>query len=234
MKNRFFGRKFHSKNLKNVQISAPAKNFSLFWNALYVNQKKYGVIFDEIRESTSEPALKAIRLYAGFMNNISSEDALSSAVSSFEQLFSGIDPQSKMAWLPSVLLASCYYHVGDTDGAMRALSGAVSDSLEIKAMMIQCLLSIDRVDLARKEMRKMQELDEDATLTQLASAWCSLFVGGEKLQDSYYTFQELADKTKSTSLLLNGMAAAYRELFTFFFKCRRIIFQFFLSHFESF
>merc|ERR1712127_780049 len=109
----------------------------------------------------------------------------------------------------SVLLASCYYHKGDTDGAMRALSGAVSDSLEIKALMIQCLLSIDRVDLARKEMRKMQELDEDATLTQLASAWCSLFVGGEKLQDSYYTFQELADKTKSTSLLLNGMAAAY-------------------------
>jgi coatomer protein complex subunit epsilon len=175
----------------------------------YVNQKKYGVIFDEIRENTSEAALKAIRLYAGFMNNINSEDALSSAVSSFEQLFSGIDPQSKMAWLPSVLLASCYYHKGDTDGAMRALSGAVSDSLEIKALMIQCLLSIDRVDLARKEMRKMQELDEDATLTQLASAWCSLFVGGEKLQDSYYTFQELADKTKSTSLLLNGMAAAY-------------------------
>jgi len=175
----------------------------------YVNQKKYGVIFDEIRENSNEPALKAIRLYAAFMNNINSEDALSSAVSSFEQLFSGIDPHSKMAWLPSVLLASCYYHNGDIDGAMRALSGAVSDSLEIKALMIQCLLSIDRVDLARKEMRKMQELDEDATLTQLASAWCSLFVGGEKLQDSYYTFQEMADKTKSTSLLLNGMAAAY-------------------------
>jgi len=175
----------------------------------YVNQKKYGVIFDEIRDSTSEPALKAIRLYAGFMNNIKSDDALSSAVSSFEQLFSGLDPQAKLAWLPSVLLASCYYHAGDTDGAMRTLAGAVSDALEIKALMIQCLLAIDRVDLARKELRKMQEIDEDATITQLAGAWCSLFIGGEKLQDSYYTFQELADKTKSTSLLLNGMAAAY-------------------------
>ena len=108
-----------------------------------------------------------------------------------------------------------YYHAGDTDGAMRTLAGAVSDALEIKALMIQCLLAIDRVDLARKELRKMQEIDEDATITQLAGAWCSLFIGGEKLQDSYYTFQELADKTKSTSLLLNGMAAAYKK----FKKC---------------
>lgn len=175
----------------------------------YVNQKKYGVIFDEIRDSTDEPALKAIRLYAAFMNNMTSEDALSSAVSSFEQLFLGLDPQAKFAWLPSVLLASVYYHAGDIDGAMRSLSAAVSDALEIKALMIQCLLAIDRADLARKELRKMQEIDEDATITQLASAWCSIFIGGEKLQDSYYTFQELADKTKSTSLLLNGMAAAY-------------------------
>ncbi len=74
----------------------------------------------------------------------------------------------------------------------------------------------------------MKTIDEDSTLSVLASAWVnlatvrlivlcikfliSLTQGGAKDQEAAYTFEELIDKHGGSALLLNGLAVAKMHL----------------------
>jgi coatomer protein complex subunit epsilon len=103
--------------------------------------------------------------------------------------------------------ATVYFHTGDTDSALRCLYQ--SPALECAALSTQIYISMDRLDLAKKEITRMQGVDEDATLTQLAMGWFNVAIGGDKCQDAFYIFQELAEKYSSTVSLLNAQASCY-------------------------
>nr|XP_021147337.1 coatomer subunit epsilon isoform X1 [Columba livia] len=221
--------------LPSLQPSSPEKEVErdVFLFRAYIAQRKYGVVLDEIKANAC-PELQAVRMFAEYLSNENQRDAIVADLD--KKMAKSVDIANTTFLL---MAASIYFHDKNPDAALRALHQG--ESLECMAMMIQILLKLDRLDLARKELKKMQEQDEDATLTQLATAWVNLAVvsvsggdpsptaseehrssslpphcafhknmqGGEKLQDAYYIFQEMADKCSSTLLLLNGQAACY-------------------------
>nr|XP_057928249.1 coatomer subunit epsilon [Doryrhamphus excisus] len=186
-----------------VKNSSPEKETErdTFLYRAYIAQRKYAVVLDDIKGNSS-PELQAVRMFAEYLSSESKRDAIVADLD--KKMAKSVDAANTTFLL---MAAAIYQHEMNTDAALRTLHQG--ESLECMAMTIQVLLSLDRVDLARKELKKMQEQDEDATLTQLATAWVNLAVGGEKLQDAYYIFQEMSDKYSSTLLLLNGQAACY-------------------------
>lgn len=74
---------------------------------------------------------------------------------------------------------------------------------------------MDRVDQAEKQVRTMSNIDDDATLTQLAHAWTNLALGGQKVQDAQYIYQELGDRNNWTTPLYNGNAVCLMRMGNF-------------------
>ncbi|XP_046330603.1 coatomer subunit epsilon-like [Haliotis rufescens] len=167
----------------------------------YIAQRKYGVVLDAITSGNSSE-LQAVRMYADYLSSDSRRDAV---VRDLDSKMSASVDVSNSAFL--LMASSIYYQEQNFDSALRTLHQ--SDNLECIALTVQILLKLDRVDLAKKELKRMQELDEDSILTQLAQAWFNISVGGDKYQDAYYIFQEMSDKHASTPLLLNGQAVCY-------------------------
>uniref|UniRef100_A0A095A321 Coatomer subunit epsilon n=1 Tax=Schistosoma haematobium TaxID=6185 RepID=A0A095A321_SCHHA len=145
----------HQLALKTIQkLKSGSSDVELQANVLtyqvYIAQKKYGVVLDEIPEDAKEPELKLLRLLATY------------------------------------------------------LSKGVSDN----ALTVQCLLHMNRCDLAGKAVRRMQTADEDSLAAQLAAALYYVKKGGDQLQESIHIYEELREKHGPSTLLLNGQAAA--------------------------
>jgi len=165
----------------------------------YIAQKKYSVVLDDIRASASDE-LKYVRLMAEYLSN---ESKRAGIMRDLDGQLGSLNVTNPLVLL---IIANIYALDENYEAALKVLHSVdVASLLESSALTIQMYLKLDRHDLAKKELKRLTDTDEDAIITQLAMAWVYMATG-EKLQDAYFTFQEQADKNTPTSLLLNSQA----------------------------
>lgn len=160
------------------------------------------LVMSEI-EDDAPPALQAVKIFASYLKSPSTqrEEALQQAASWAE------DASNATVLMIAGLIFALE---GQNEAALKACHNALS--LEMMALSVQIFLKMDRVDAAEKTVRAMSAIDDDATLTQLAAAWVGLHLGGAKVQEAYYIFQELGDKFSWTVRLHNGLAACQMRM----------------------
>ncbi|XP_050520233.1 coatomer subunit epsilon [Daktulosphaira vitifoliae] len=166
----------------------------------YLAQKKFNIVIAEIGNNAT-PELKPFRLLAEYLQGQVDKNSI---IKSLEQ---EIQSMYEINHSLVIVAATIYNHENNFELALKVLKD--DDTLEAMALSLIIYLRMNRVDLATKEFKKLRDKDEDATLTQMAQAWLNLALGGEKLQEAYYIFQELTDKYGITALLLNSQAACY-------------------------
>lgn len=169
-----------------------------------VAQGKYESVIGSVSDS-SHVSLQSVKLLATLLSDPSSKDSVLAQVAAW--LADDVAVASDGLVL---MCAIIYAHIGDFDNALRAASR--SPGMEHYAVKVQVLLQMDRADVAAKEVEKMQRLDEDATLTQLATAWLQLAKGDASAQEAVYVYQDLLERHGSTDSILNGLAVCHLAL----------------------
>jgi coatomer protein complex subunit epsilon len=164
----------------------------------YLAQGSYQLPISEISED-APTALQAVKLLAQYLSD---EGAKDTVISTLGQWLT--DPACANNTTLALMATSVYQAEGNLVDALKCCHSTTS--LELMAMSVQLFIKMDRPDVAEKKLKDMMAIDEDATCTQLAQAWVNLALGGNKVQEAFYIFQELGDKYTWTTRLHNGSA----------------------------
>ncbi|XP_020221996.1 coatomer subunit epsilon-1 [Cajanus cajan] len=174
----------------------------------YIALGQLQFVISEINDSAPTP-LQAVKLLALYF---SSPDNKESAISSLKDWLLA-DPAIGNNATLRLVAGLVFLHENDFNEALKYTNAG--GTMELHALNVQIFIKMHRSDYAERQLRIMQQMDEDHTLTQLANAWLDLAVGGSKIQEAYLIFQDLSERYQSTSLLLNGKAVCCMHMGNF-------------------
>lgn len=138
------------------------------------------------------------------------------AIGALAEFQLGKDSVSKIESLPTDNLTvqlvggTLLQAAGKSEEAL-ALLTQHQGSLEAVAIIAQIHLQQNRIDLAIKEVAAARKWAQDSLLVNLAESWVGLRQGGDKYQQAFYVFEELA-QAPSTSSVWSLVSQAVCEL----------------------
>ncbi|TVY56364.1 Coatomer subunit epsilon-1 [Lachnellula cervina] len=109
------------------------------------------------------------------------------------------------------VLAGTVLQAGGNSEEALALLSQHQGNLEAVALIVQIHLQQNRTSLAIKEVQAARRWAQDSLLVNLAESWVGMRVGGEKYQQAFYVFEELA-QAASTSSIQSLVSQAVAEI----------------------
>ncbi|CAZ85917.1 unnamed protein product [Tuber melanosporum] len=152
-------------------------------------------------EGQDNPDLAVLKAFAEY-----SQGSTENAVKIVESLVGSSSDNATV----QIIGATILHAEGRSEEALTLLSRH-QGSLEAVALVVQIRLSQNRTDLALKEVLNAKRWAQDSLLVNLAESWVGLRIGGEKYQQAYYVYEELA-QTPSTSAPRTLIGQAVAEL----------------------
>lgn len=160
-------------------------------------------VLAEVSDESDVPELSAVAAFARFMSGDHS-----AALEAVNRLVES-DADNPAV---QVLCGTVLHGLDQVDDAL-ALLAKHERNLEAVALITQIYLQQSQTELATKEVNMARQWAQDSVLVNLAEAWVGLRVGGEKYQQAYYVFEELAQAAStSANKTLVGQAVAELHL----------------------
>jgi len=169
----------------------------------YIALGSYEVVLSEIRDSAAT-SLLAVRLFAQYKAGSKPKGEVLSTLG--EWLGDTACNRNATVLLMAGLI---FANEGMYEDALKTCQSQTN--LELMAHCVHVLLLMHRTDKAEQQLKAMAAVDDDATVTQLATAWVGLALGGTKLREAQYIYQELGDKFTFTASVYNGRAACFMK-----------------------